>query len=91
MATGILYRDDCGAMFKIYIPKALLFGELRGDKSVDWEVVDRQELEDGELELVKKTTLMDNTQFVDLREIQAVICPCGKLINFIEILKSTFQ
>jgi len=86
MALCIMYVHDCGRRFNVYFPKALIFGELRGDKSTDWEAIDREEEAAGEIELVKNSAVVSGTSFIDMRKTQLTICQCGQVIDFKKLI-----
>jgi len=92
MASTIIYNCDCGEFFKVYIPKAILFKGMGIEEQYpgEWAKIDKEEQEDGEIELAKNISKFAGMNFVDSTEQEEIACRCGaKLIvgDFIDTMK----
>ncbi len=92
MASTIVYGCECGELFKVFIPKARLC-EGMGIKEQypgEWAKIDKEEQEDGEIELAKNISDFSGMNFVDSREQEEIACRCGaKLVvgDFLDTMK----
>lgn len=80
MALSLMVACGCGRRYQVYVPKAVLFGELMGEAG-NWAEVDAEEMEAGELELIQGLGHEVGTVFVDSRATPLVLRECGRVFD----------
>lgn len=86
MALALAVRCECGREYSVYIPKARILAAIRGDKALPEEIkqaekLDFQEQQAGKVEWVRHIAERDGITFVDSRDVQVIICRCGREIE----------
>ena len=80
MATTVMVKCNCGHMFTVYVPKAVLYGQLileTQEEVSEWEAVDAEEESQGEIEVAMAMAKATGFSFIDGRESKTFHCQCG--------------
>lgn len=88
MATCVLSVCSCGERYGVYVPKATM-GKWMGQSVEDLRelrAMDGEEEASGEIDFLPSLAKHIGATIVDLRKTAIVICSCGEMLDFEEML-----
>ena len=80
MATGCLKKCKCGKYYQFFIPKQRQ-EDISGMSKDERRELDFSEKMDGELEGLEIFARIFDAKFVDVGNLEAFQCPCGRVFD----------